>query len=177
MGDRIAIMGEGQLRCAGSSLFLKREYGVGYQLTLEKRRPGGGGGAAKAAAPLTDGEIERRLTEVVTGAVSDASPLSNVGTEMTFQLPLDASGQFVGLFEKLDEMAESGEYIVTYGVSITTLDEVFLMVARGDTGHEPRMDLVRIGGGDSRTLTRMSTVAGTTIHSWRTATEGTARQP
>ena len=29
-------MSEGQLRCCGSSLFLKKTYGVGYQLTLEK---------------------------------------------------------------------------------------------------------------------------------------------
>ena len=31
-------MADGQLRCAGSSLFLKKEYGVGYQLTIEKAR-------------------------------------------------------------------------------------------------------------------------------------------
>ena len=30
-------MAEGQLRCAGSSLFLKKIYGVGYQLTIEKQ--------------------------------------------------------------------------------------------------------------------------------------------
>jgi ATP-binding cassette, subfamily A (ABC1), member 3 len=29
-------MAEGHLRCAGSSLFLKKMYGVGYQLTIEK---------------------------------------------------------------------------------------------------------------------------------------------
>ena len=33
-------MAEGQLRCAGSSLFLKKMYGVGYQLTIEKNVPG-----------------------------------------------------------------------------------------------------------------------------------------
>ncbi len=30
-------MSEGQLRCVGSSLFLKKTYGVGYQLTIEKQ--------------------------------------------------------------------------------------------------------------------------------------------
>jgi ATP-binding cassette, subfamily A (ABC1), member 3 len=40
LGDRIAIMAEGQLRCAGSSLFLKKMYGVGYQLTIEKQTKG-----------------------------------------------------------------------------------------------------------------------------------------
>ena len=32
LGDRIAIMAEGQLVCAGSSEFLKAKYGVGYVL-------------------------------------------------------------------------------------------------------------------------------------------------
>ena len=33
-------MAEGQLRCAGSALFLKKMYGVGYQLTIEKQTKG-----------------------------------------------------------------------------------------------------------------------------------------
>jgi hypothetical protein len=36
LGDRIVIMSEGKVECAGSPLFLKHRYGVGYQLTLEK---------------------------------------------------------------------------------------------------------------------------------------------
>ena len=36
LGDRIAIMADGKLRCAGTSLFLKNMYGVGYNLTIEK---------------------------------------------------------------------------------------------------------------------------------------------
>ncbi|KAI5436020.1 hypothetical protein KIW84_022450 [Lathyrus oleraceus] len=34
LGDRIAIMANGSLKCCGSSLFLKHHYGVGYALTL-----------------------------------------------------------------------------------------------------------------------------------------------
>jgi hypothetical protein len=36
LGDRIAIMAEGKLHCGGSSLFLKKTFGSGYQLTIEK---------------------------------------------------------------------------------------------------------------------------------------------
>ena len=36
LGDTIAIMGEGQLLCKGSSMFLKKLYGAGYSLTIEK---------------------------------------------------------------------------------------------------------------------------------------------
>ena len=34
LGDRIAIISQGQLCCTGSSLFLKNRYGNGYYLTL-----------------------------------------------------------------------------------------------------------------------------------------------
>ena len=34
LGDRIAIIAQGQLKCCGSSLFLKRRIGSGYYLTL-----------------------------------------------------------------------------------------------------------------------------------------------
>lgn len=30
LGDRVAIMADGALRCCGSSIFLKNHYGVGY---------------------------------------------------------------------------------------------------------------------------------------------------
>ncbi len=36
LGDRIAIMADGRLQCVGSSLFLKKKYGCGYQLTVVK---------------------------------------------------------------------------------------------------------------------------------------------
>ena len=37
LGNRIAIIAEGKLRCCGTSLFLKSRYGIGYYLTLVKR--------------------------------------------------------------------------------------------------------------------------------------------
>jgi ATP-binding cassette, subfamily A (ABC1), member 3 len=36
LGDRIAIMAQGELKCLGSSLFLKNRFGAGYKLTLVK---------------------------------------------------------------------------------------------------------------------------------------------
>lgn len=38
LGDRVAIISHGQLRCAGSSLFLKSRLGVGYLLVLVKNK-------------------------------------------------------------------------------------------------------------------------------------------
>ena len=37
LGDRIAIMGDGKLKCLGSSVYLKNKFGVGYNLTIVKK--------------------------------------------------------------------------------------------------------------------------------------------
>ena len=39
LSDRIAIVAEGRLRCAGSLLFLKAHFGLGYTLSLVKSSP------------------------------------------------------------------------------------------------------------------------------------------
>jgi len=38
LGDRIAIIANGQLKCCGSSSFLKSTFGEGYHLVLVKKR-------------------------------------------------------------------------------------------------------------------------------------------
>jgi len=154
LGDRIAIMAQGQLRCAGSSLFLKRKYGVGYQLTIiknpiqthalqgqkEKEEEGGkdhvekhGFNTENGTVPNLGMDLNDILEGIVKGAVPSATLLSNVGTELSFQLPLGESAKFIQMFEKLDEQTRENK-IESYGVSVTTLDEVFLTVARGEEG-------------------------------------------
>ena len=138
-------MAEGQLRCVGSSLFLKRKFGVGYQLTIIKNSNVGEEAVEKEEEPLTQEEESKEdeccvgmdlngvLDGIVKGAVPSASVLSNVGTEMKFQLPIGESARFVGMFKMLDKQIKKHR-IEAYGVSVTTLDEVFLLVARGDAG-------------------------------------------
>lgn len=36
LGDRIAIMAKGRVKCVGSPLFLKNKFGVGYNLVIAK---------------------------------------------------------------------------------------------------------------------------------------------
>ena len=43
LGDRIAIMARGKLRCIGTSLRLKQRFGAGYQLSVSVTAGGGGG--------------------------------------------------------------------------------------------------------------------------------------
>ncbi|RHY68127.1 hypothetical protein DYB38_006149, partial [Aphanomyces astaci] len=62
--------------------------------------------------------------------------LSNVGTEISFQLPLDCSHLFAPMFVELDaNLARLG--VLSYGISVTTLEEVFIKVAEiGDEHHQ-----------------------------------------
>ena len=126
-------MAEGQLRCIGSSLFLKKTYGVGYQLTIEKFPSSTEEKDANSKKVDVDvAIIDNKIEDIVVGAVKDATILTNVGTEISFQLPLRDSDKFTPMFDQLDTLVTNKE-IVTYGVGITTLDEVFLLVARGVT--------------------------------------------
>ena len=121
-------MAEGQLRCAGSSLFLKKTFGVGYQLTVEKLQSN-----KNTSAPdlVSVGGNDEKLMNIIQTNVPEASLLTNVGSELSYQLPIGAANQFGPMFKALDEEIEQ-KRIVSYGVGLTTLDEVFLLVARGE---------------------------------------------
>ncbi|OQR88959.1 ATP-binding Cassette (ABC) Superfamily, partial [Achlya hypogyna] len=114
LGDRIVILADGRLCCAGSSLFLKHLYGTGYNLTLVKR----------------DGCDVAAVVAFVRAHVADANVLSNVGAEVVLQLPSAASGGFPALLHALDGALPTLG-VVEYGISVTTLEEVFLRIAHG----------------------------------------------
>ncbi|CAN0579737.1 unnamed protein product, partial [Ectocarpus sp. 12 AP-2014] len=114
LGDRIAIMAEGELRCMGSSLFLKGLYGVGYTLTVIKADEGGGDGG---------GALVLRF-------VPEALTVSKVGKERNYRLPFASSSKFVDMFREIDSRKEQLG-VAGYGVSVTTLEEVFLRVGHG----------------------------------------------
>ena len=65
--------------------------------------------------------------------VNTANCISRVAAEISFQLPLAEMPNFKELFIGLDERMEEFN-VASYGISITTLEEVFLKVAEGDIG-------------------------------------------
>uniref|UniRef100_A0A8D3C623 ABC transporter domain-containing protein n=1 Tax=Scophthalmus maximus TaxID=52904 RepID=A0A8D3C623_SCOMX len=177
LGDRIAIISHGKMRCCGSSLFLKKRFGSGYYLTLVRD------GTEKMAAqrngiihsqkdhPLSSspddgissqnwsnsdpsGRNFKSLTsfavvlnknmldeinltavgQLVRRNVPEAVFLESIGQEITYILPYSGArdGTFALLFQELDlAMADLG--LTSYGISDTTLEEIFLKVAE-DTG-------------------------------------------
>ncbi|XP_072455433.1 phospholipid-transporting ATPase ABCA3-like isoform X2 [Notamacropus eugenii] len=113
LGDRIAIMAKGELQCCGSSLFLKQKYGAGYHMVMVKEQH------------CNIREIESLIHE----HMPDASLESNIGAELSFILPKENVDRFKALFEELeDRQTELG--ISSFGVSVTTMEEVFLRVSK-----------------------------------------------
>ena len=75
-------------------------FGVGYNMTIEKLNP--------------TSFDSVHMTDIVTSLVREAIVLTDVGAEMTFQLPFAASGNFASLFSQMDRgMSKLG--IRSYG--------------------------------------------------------------
>jgi ATP-binding cassette subfamily A (ABC1) protein 3 len=87
-------------------------YGVGYNLIIEK------------STPDVDPE---NIIDIVQDNVWSSKFLSNIGTELTFLLPDDNSHQFPNLLDTL-EMNKERLNINSFGLSVTTMEEVFLKI-------------------------------------------------
>ncbi|BFZ10790.1 hypothetical protein BsWGS_13829 [Bradybaena similaris] len=109
LGDRIAIMAGGVVKCCGSSLFLKKLYGTGYHLVVVR-------------GPRCDVEL---LTRTIRSVISQAKLETVVSTEVTYLLPDTESGKFAKLFQLLDSSKKTLN-ISSFGASATTMEEVFL---------------------------------------------------
>eukprot|EP00744_Colponema_vietnamica_P001462 GILI01002420.1.p1 GENE.GILI01002420.1~~GILI01002420.1.p1 ORF type:complete len:1195 (+),score=422.18 GILI01002420.1:401-3586(+) len=115
LGDRIGIMGEGRLICCGSSLFLKKRFGTGYCLSIVRR----------------DGAETAQIHETIKRFVPSMQVLTDVGAETVLQLPFSDVDAFPDLFTSIESRKDELG-ILSYGISATTLEEVFLRIARGD---------------------------------------------
>uniref|UniRef100_A0A6Q2XK49 ATP-binding cassette sub-family A member 2 n=1 Tax=Esox lucius TaxID=8010 RepID=A0A6Q2XK49_ESOLU len=128
LGDRIAIISHGKLKCCGSPLFLKSTYGDGYKLTLVKRQTEGQGesfpcspSSSSSCSPCS----EARVTQFIRQFVSSSLLVSDSNTELSYVLPSEAVKK--GCFER---------HARTFGVMDTTLEEVFLKVSEEDQSLE-----------------------------------------
>eukprot|EP00922_Rhytidocystis_sp_ex-Travisia-forbesii_P021581 GHVS01031605.1.p1 GENE.GHVS01031605.1~~GHVS01031605.1.p1 ORF type:complete len:1507 (-),score=211.25 GHVS01031605.1:84-4217(-) len=113
LGDSVAIMARGGLKCCGSVFFLKHRYGCFYTLSAVKQSPGSS--LAGLLATLRTLAPGIRMT-------------SNTKTEMQFKIPLQNKSDLRLLVEHIDcHRISLG--VSSYGLSITTLEDVFLSIA------------------------------------------------
>lgn len=109
LGDRIAIMAEGDLKTVGSSFFLKKKFGVGYRLVCVK---------ASGCDP-------NQLTDALSKYIPDIQIETNIGSELTYILKESYIKLFKTIFADLETKSNELK-ISSFGVSLTTLEEVFL---------------------------------------------------
>lgn len=107
-------MADGKLCCSGSSLFLKSRwvwshdlvlgcvtgsmcrYGVGYHMTVVKE----------------PGCVSENVERLVCSFVPEAHQETDVGAELSFTLPSNATGKFPELFDKLDSTWLSSAVVI-----------------------------------------------------------------
>uniref|UniRef100_A0A4W3JZM3 ABC transporter domain-containing protein n=1 Tax=Callorhinchus milii TaxID=7868 RepID=A0A4W3JZM3_CALMI len=149
LGDRIAIISNGKLCCCGSSLFLKNQLGTGYYLTLVKKdvepslsscrnssstvsclKKDSVSQSSSDAGLGSDQENVSAISNLILKHVPKTRLVEDFGHELTYVLPYEAAkdGAFVELFHEIDDrLSDLG--ISSYGISDTTLEEIFLKVA------------------------------------------------
>ncbi|KFW82738.1 ATP-binding cassette sub-family A member 2, partial [Manacus vitellinus] len=143
LGDRIAIISHGKLKCCGSPLFLKSTYGDGYKLTVVKKQsdtrnstePG------QPHSPLAHSSVspcsEPRVSQFIKKYVASCLLISDTNTELSYILPSEAvkKGCFERLFQHLEQSLEELD-LTSFGLMDTTLEEVFLKVSEEDQSLE-----------------------------------------
>lgn len=129
LGNRIAVMLNGQLAITGTTERLKSHFRVGYQLVAE----------------LAQGTLEspeaQALISVIQGAIPSAvvTPRTISLDELVFSLPTEDIESFPDLFDTLDLFVSDPDHILqSFAISISTLEQVFLhLVANSGAPSSP----------------------------------------
>ncbi|NXE87527.1 ABCAA protein, partial [Menura novaehollandiae] len=108
LADRKAFISHGRLKCVGSSLFLKKKWGICYHLRIH----------------VSESCDLEKVTSLVKHYIPNATFSGHSQYELRYKLPLENVNKFPDLFSGLDSCSEQG--IINYGVSMTTLEDVFL---------------------------------------------------
>ncbi|NXK89914.1 ABC8B protein, partial [Formicarius rufipectus] len=124
LADRKAFISHGRLKCVGSSLFLKKKWGICYHLRIHVSE---------------SCELEN-VTSRVKRYIPNATFSGHSQYELRYKLPLENVNKFPDLFSGLDSCSEQG--IINYGVSMTTLEDVFLKLEGEDTVDQEGEDIL-----------------------------------
>ncbi|NXK32936.1 ABC8B protein, partial [Piprites chloris] len=118
LADRKAFVSHGRLKCVGSSLFLKKKWGICYHLRIH----------------VSESCDLENVTSQVKRYIPNATFSGHSQDELRYKLPLENVTKFPDLFSGLDSCSEQG--IINYGVSMTTLEDVFLKLEGEDTADQ-----------------------------------------
>lgn len=113
LGERIAIISEGVIRCCGSSAYLKQEFAEGYRLVIMKGRD---------CSTI-------RVTHFMQRHIVDIKVASDVGAQLCFVL----ENRYSSLFETMLQDLEENQHrlaIQSFRISLPTLEDAFITTTR-----------------------------------------------
>uniref|UniRef100_M4B855 ABC transporter domain-containing protein n=1 Tax=Hyaloperonospora arabidopsidis (strain Emoy2) TaxID=559515 RepID=M4B855_HYAAE len=128
--ENIGIVADGKLKCCGSSLFLRNQYGVGYKLTVshgESADQDDDRNHLRSRRQTRTGQ----LMTVLTKYVPNATIMSDSRWETRVQLNDGEEKHLAGLFKELETMKQAST-IKRYAIAATGLEDVFVKVTEGE---------------------------------------------
>lgn len=124
LGDRIAVIVDGEFKCIGTPLYLKNNYGDGYRITL-----------------VTDPTKVNRAIRLMSMIVPTAKLLDESGGSIVFCVPINNIKDIIPILKLIEKeegtmkasiddpkLAELRSIVTDCGLSQTTLEEVFMIV-------------------------------------------------
>mmetsp|Transcript_60399 Transcript_60399/g.68863 ORF Transcript_60399/g.68863 Transcript_60399/m.68863 type:complete len:1291 (+) Transcript_60399:41-3913(+) len=113
LADRIGVLTHGKLFCLGDCDFIKRRFGVGYQLSVQLKPE------FNSQNALSD--IEPRITDIVCTNISDATLRRQRG--LLYLLPFNQVEAFGSMFRELERIEE-----IQLSLDVTSLEEAFVNI-------------------------------------------------
>jgi len=124
LGDRIAVIVDGEFKCIGTPLYLKNNYGDGYRITV-----------------VTDPHSVDRVIKLMSRLVPSARLLDESGGSIVFCVPINNIKDIFPILKLIEkdsdisdveidnkDLKELKTLVTDCGLSQTTLEEVFMIV-------------------------------------------------
>lgn len=113
LGDRVAVMSSGQVKCCGSALFLKRIFNAGYHLRISK----------------SSSWNQIAFEELISSKHNLNEKLENLTPhELMYQFNADETGTLLPiLFDDLEQHKDKVG-IFGFGITVSTMDDVFMKI-------------------------------------------------
>ncbi|KAH9593790.1 ATP-binding cassette sub- A member 12 [Schistosoma haematobium] len=144
LGDRIAIISQGQLKCYGSSLYLKSIYNQGYYLILERQNQSINNDSIESYHN-NDILINKSINYIINYLkqyINDIHLIDYNQNEFIFRIPIHnvIDNSLSHLLKQFENQQSNNEQmklpielishgIISYGLTDTSLEEIFLSIA------------------------------------------------
>lgn len=160
LGDRIFIMANGEAKCYGSPIFLKRIFGVGYQLRIAKDQKFNGSNEARV-----------KLNDFIRQYFKNSTVMNeNIG-EVIYSLDTSKEediqrGLFPEFFKNFEQIKDE-LFISTFGVTVTQLEDIFLKILNLSTNETmtESKNAISVSSGYDSSYNLTGTSLNTSMHS------------